>query len=156
MIHIDTSTQTLCFDLGPHSQRHYQISTGMDGLGNNHSRRQTPPGQHIVRAKIGAGLPVNTVFIGRRPTGEIYSPTLTALFPKRDWILTRILWLSGTEIGKNRLGKVDTMSHYIYIHGTPDTEPMGVARSHGCIRMRNAELLEFFDLVPIGCKVEIQ
>lgn len=96
-----------------------------------------------------------SVFVGRRPTGEIYTPQLAQIFPKRDWILTRILWLSGTEIGKNRLGEVDSMRHFIYIHGTPDSEPMGVPRSHGCIRMRNTDVVELFDLVPYGTQVEI-
>jgi hypothetical protein len=108
----------------------------------------TPRGLHIVRAKIGAGCAENSVFSGRRPTGEIYSPELGARFPDRDWILTRILWLSGCEVGFNRLGDNDTMRRYIYIHGTPDTVKLGETGSHGCIRMRNADLLE----LSIGCR----
>ena len=108
-----------------------------------------------MRAKIGAGAPANTVFVGRRPTGEIWTPTLAAQYPGRDWILTRILWLSGCEIGFNRLGEVDTMRRYIYIHGTPDTMEMGKPGSIGCIRMRNRDLVELFDLVPAGTPVEI-
>jgi lipoprotein-anchoring transpeptidase ErfK/SrfK len=95
------------------------------------------------------------VFVGRRPTGEIWTPQLAAQVPDRDWILTRILWLSGCEPGVNRLGSVDSMQRYIYIHGTPDSEPMGVARSHGCIRMRNADVIALFDQVPAGTPVLI-
>ena len=115
----------------------------------------TPRGQHIVRAKIGAGQPVNTVFVRRRPTGEIWTPELGAQFPGRDWILTRILWLSGCEVGFNRLGKVDTMRRYIYIHGSPDTVTMGTPGSIGCVRMRNQDLLELFDRVAPGTPVAI-
>ena len=115
----------------------------------------TPLGAHIIRAKIGAGLQENTVFVARRPTGEIYTPELSAQFPNRDWILTRILWLSGCEVGFNRLGDVDTMRRYIYIHGSPDSVHMGEPGSIGCIRMRNADIVELFDLVPAGTPVNI-
>lgn len=108
-----------------------------------------------MRAKIGAGQPVNAVFRGRRPTGEIYSETLAERYPDRDWVLTRILWLSGCEPGRNRLGNVDSMRRYIYIHGTPDSEPMGEPRSHGCVRMRNDDLLQLFKRVDVGCPVLI-
>jgi L,D-transpeptidase YbiS len=101
------------------------------------------------------GCAPNTVFVGRRPTGEVYTPELRRRFPQRDWILTRILWLSGTEVGRNRLGNVDTMRRYIYIHGMPDTEPLGVPGSIGCVRMRNADLIELYDLVPAGTVVDI-
>ncbi|HJT51069.1 MAG TPA: L,D-transpeptidase, partial [Nitrosospira sp.] len=109
-----------------------------------------------VRAKIGRDQPVNTVFVRRRPTGEIYTPELAASFPGRDWILTRILWLSGCEPGFNRLGKVDTMRRYIYVHGSPKTVEMGKPGSIGCIRMRNQDLLELFDLVEAGTEVDIR
>lgn len=135
--------------------KRYKISTGLAGVGNEKNSGQTPLGRHYIRVKIGQDQPLNAVFVGRRPTGEIYDETLAKSHPNRDWILTRILWLSGMEKGKNRLGNQDTMQRYIYIHGTPDTEPMGVAKSHGCIRMRNDELLELFDQVPVGCEVEI-
>jgi hypothetical protein len=133
----------------------YAISTALNGAGEVKGSNCTPRGAHIVRAKIGAGQPVNTVFIGRRPTGEIWSPELAENSPDRDWILTRILWLSGCERGFNRLGDCDTMQRYIYIHGTPDTEPMGVPLSHGCIRMRNADVMALFDAVPVGTTVTI-
>ncbi len=131
------------------------ISSAKNGAGEAPGSECTPRGSHIIRAKIGAGYPLNAVFIGRRPTGEVYSPELDAAQPGRDWVLSRILWLSGTEVGKNRLGGVDSMRRYIYIHGTPDSEPMGVPASHGCVRMRNDELLELFDKVEIGTSVLI-
>jgi len=135
--------------------RCYAVSTAANGAGEISGSYCTPRGKHIIRAKLGAGQPENTVFVGRRPTGEIYTPELGDKFPGRDWILTRILWLSGCEVGFNRLGKCDTMRRYIYIHGTPDSVQLGIPGSHGCIRMRNADLIELYDLVPAGTEVEI-
>ncbi|MBS1157654.1 MAG: L,D-transpeptidase [Proteobacteria bacterium] len=133
----------------------YPVSTAAAGVGEVSGSYQTPRGAHLIRAKIGAGQVENTVFVRRRPTGEIWTPELHAAFPGRDWILTRILWLSGCEPGRNRLGSVDTMRRYIYIHGTPDITDMATPGSHGCIRMRNAELVELFDRVPCYTPVEI-
>lgn len=133
----------------------YAISTARNGAGQAKGSYCTPLGRHIVRARIGAGQPENTVFAGRRPTGEIYTPELAAQFPGRDWILTRILWLSGCEIGHNRLRDVDTMRRYIYIHGSPDSVPMGIPGSIGCIRMRNTDIIGLFDQVPAGTPVKI-
>ena len=136
--------------------KRYAISTSKNGAGEQNGSYCTPRGRHIVRAKIGARRPLNTVFVERRPTGEVYGPELARSFPKRDWILTRILWLSGCEPGYNRLGKVDTMRRAIYIHGSPDSAEMGKPGSHGCIRMRNEDLVELFDLVPVRTPVEIR
>ena len=133
----------------------YSVSTATNGVGCEKDSGCTPLGQHIILAKIGAEAPANTVFVGRRPTGEIFTPELMAEFPNRDWILTRILWLSGTEVGFNRLGNVDTMQRYIYIHGSPDSTEMGKIGSHGCIRMRNADIVELFDLIEAGTPVII-
>jgi L,D-transpeptidase YbiS len=133
----------------------YTVSTSKHGAGERKGSHRTPRGRHVIRAKIGAGAPPNTVFRGRRPTGEVYSDELKRAFPERDWILTRILWLSGTEVGRNRLGDVDTMRRYVYIHGMPDSEPLGVPGSIGCIRMRNGDIVELFDLVPPGTIVDI-
>ncbi len=133
----------------------YPVSTALKGAGEISGSYCTPRGRHIIRAKIGGGCAENTVFVGRRPSGEIYTPELGEKFPERDWILTRILWLSGCEVGYNRLGSCDTMRRYIYIHGMPDSEPVGVARSHGCIRMRNADLLSLFGRIAAGTVVEI-
>lgn len=135
--------------------RSYSISSARNGTGQASGSYCTPLGAHIIRARIGAGFPENTVFVGRRPTGEIYTPALEKQFPGRDWILTRILWLSGCEIGFNRLGKVATMRRYIYIHGSPDSVHMGKPGSIGCIRMRNADIVELFDLVSPGTPVNI-
>jgi L,D-transpeptidase YbiS len=135
--------------------KRYTISSAANGVGVLNGSYCTPRGKHIVRAKIGAGQPENTVFIRRRPTGELYHPALGAQFPERDWILTRILWLSGCEPGFNRLGEVDTMRRYIYIHGSPDGVQMGMPGSHGCIRMRNADIVDLFDRVEPGTPVEI-
>ncbi len=109
----------------------------------------------MIRAKIGRGLPSGAVFVGRRPTGEVHSDELGKRFPDRDWILTRILWLSGLERGRNRLGNVDSMRRYIYIHGMPDSEPVGVPGSSGCIRMRNANVIDLFEAVEAGTPVDI-
>ena len=134
----------------------YPVSTALKGAGEEKDSYRTPRGQHIVRAKIGKDAPINSVFKGRRATGEVWTPELGAQHPQRDWILTRILWLSGCEPGVNRLGNVDSMQRYIYIHGTPDIEPMGEPYSHGCVRMRNTDVLALFDLVPVGTPVLIK
>jgi len=136
--------------------KRYSISSAKNGVGELNGSFCTPRGRHIIRAKIGAGQPLNTVFIERRPTGEVYSPKLASSSPGRDWILTRILWLSGCERGYNRMGQVDTMRRAIYLHGSPDTADMGKPGSRGCIRMRNRDIVELFDLVPIRTLVEIQ
>ncbi|MEW5782838.1 MAG: L,D-transpeptidase family protein [Pseudomonadota bacterium] len=155
-IRISLPAQTLeLFAANGELLRRYSVSTAEKGAGEQRGSFCTPRGKHIIRAKIGAGAAANTVFVRRRPTGELWTPELAAAQPDRDWILTRILWLSGCEPGKNRLGEVDTMRRYIYIHGSPDTVPMGVPASHGCIRMRNADIIELFELVPPYTVVEI-
>ena len=153
-IYIATQQLELLDDSGQLLRR-YAVSSAAKGVGEMLGSYCTPRGKHIIRAKIGAGQAENTVFAGRRPTGEIYTPELGAQFPERDWMLTRILWLSGQEVGFNRLGVCDTMRRYIYIHGTPDSVPLGISGSHGCIRMRNADLIELFERVPAGTAVEI-
>ena len=133
----------------------YPVSTARNGPGERRDSGCTPRGWHRVRIKIGAGLPLNTVFVGRRPTGEIYNSALATDYPERDWILTRILWLTGLEPGFNRGGSRDTLHRYIYIHGCPDETPMGIPLSHGCIRLRNYDLLDLFDRVAVGDRVFI-
>lgn len=153
-VFVDEQNLVLSDDCGRQCAK-FAISTALKGIGEQKGSYQTPRGRHVVRAKIGAGLPINAVLVGRRATGEVFNDDLVRRYPQRDWILTRILWLSGCEPGLNRLGSVDTMQRYIYIHGTPDTEPMGVAGSHGCIRMRNQDIVQLFDLVDVGTVVNI-
>lgn len=156
-INISIAQQRLdLLDGNGHIIKQYVISSAKNGVGQENGSFCTPLGKHIIRAKIGAGQPVNTVFIRRRPTGEIYTPDLGKRFPNRDWILTRICWLSGCEPGSNRLGSVDTMRRYVYIHGSPDSVEMGKPGSIGCIRMKNRDLLELFDRVQVGIRVEIR
>ncbi len=155
-IEISIQHQTLTlFDNFGGVKAKYRVSTAANGVGCLKDSGCTPLGEHIIRAKIGAGAEPNTVFVGRRATGEICTPELMAEFANRDWILTRILWLSGKEVGKNRLGNVDTMQRYIYIHGTPDSTDMTKIGSHGCIRMRNGDVIELFELVDVGTRVII-
>ena len=155
-IRISLAEQRLSvFDDDARVERTYPVSTASKGAGEERGSYCTPRGNHIVRAKIGEGCADNTVFVARRPTGELYTPALGEEFSGRDWILTRILWLSGCEPGRNRLGSVDTMRRYVYIHGSPDASAMGVPGSHGCIRMRNADIIELFDRVPVYTPVEI-
>jgi hypothetical protein len=133
----------------------YSVSTALNGPGERENSGCTPRGEHYIRAMVGSDLPIGSVFQARRPTGEIYSAVLAERYPDRDWILSRILWLCGRETGKNRGPGVDTFHRFIYIHGTPDTEPVGTPMSHGCIRMRNADVLDLFNQVQPGTKVYI-
>ncbi len=156
-IEVDVARQTLSvFAADDRLVMTSSIATARNGVGEAAGSERTPRGMHYIRAKIGAGEPSNSVFVARRPTGEIYSTALRAAYPERDWILTRILWLCGCEAGRNRLGRVDTMRRYIYIHGCPDDDPMGVPSSRGCIKMRNDDLVRLFDLVDAGTRVLIK
>ena len=155
-IHIDGARQELELLDGERVLKRYSVSTAKNGFGEKNGSFCTPRGRHIVRAKIGAGQPLGAVFVRRRPTGEVWTPELHAKYPGRDWILTRILWLSGCEPGRNRLGDVDTMRRYIYIHGSPDSVSMGSPGSIGCVRMRNADILELFERVAPYTPVEIR
>ncbi len=154
-IEIHLPSQRLYLWRGETLLAEYPVSTARNGPGECLGSGCTPRGRHRIRLRIGAGCPANSVFVARRPTGEIYSPELATRFPGRDWILTRILWLTGEEPGRNRGGSVDTLRRFIYLHGCPDSEPMGIPRSHGCIRLRNADLLALFDRVSNGTPVEI-
>ncbi|MBC9251370.1 hypothetical protein A9179_13930 [Pseudomonas alcaligenes] len=154
-LHISIADQCLYGFAGGQLQLRLAVSTALKGVGERSGSNCTPRGRHQVRARIGEGLPSGAVLRGRRWTGEIWSPALGEQFPGRDWILTRILWLSGCEPGINRLGAVDTFRRYIYLHGTPDTEPLGVPLSHGCVRLHSADLLQLFPRVPLHCAVLI-
>ena len=152
---ISLAAQRLDLFSGTELYRSWPVSTSKHGPGEVRDTFKTPRGRHVIRAKIGAGAPLGAVFRGRRPTGEIYSEELARARPGSDWILTRILWLSGTEVGKNRHGDVDTMRRYIYIHGCPDSAELGKPGSIGCVRMRNRDVAELFDRVPVYTPVEI-
>jgi L,D-transpeptidase YbiS len=154
-IDISIADQTLTWQNGNGESETYLVSTATNGPGEQEGSQCTPRGAHIVRAMIGAGMPEGAVFRGRRFTGEVWTPELHGQFPGRDWILSRILWLSGCQPGFNRLGDVDSMRRFIYIHGTPDSEPMGLPASHGCVRMRNRDVMDLFDRVTPGCPVTI-
>ena len=133
----------------------FKVSTSLKGIGQIKNSFQTPIGRHYIRAKIGKDQPILTIFEGRRPTGQIWSNSYLNSEPNHDWILSRILWLSGKELGFNRLGNSDTMQRYIYIHGTADEDKLGKPLSHGCIRMSNDDVIELFDLVSVGTIVHI-
>ena len=155
-IEITLSAQRLTLFRDGRRVREYSVSTALNGAGEKQGSECTPRGWHRIRALIGAGCPAGSVFVGRRPSGEIYSEALAQQYPQRDWILSRILWLCGNEPGVNRFGDVDSMRRYIYIHGTPDSEPMGKPASHGCIRMRNADVIDLFERVRLGERVLIR
>jgi hypothetical protein len=154
-LRVDLATQTLDLLEDGVPLRRYPVSTGLAGPGEVNGSGCTPRGLHRVRLRIGGGCTVGAVFVRRRPTGEVYCPDLATQFPGRDWILTSILWLTGLESGRNRGGDCDTLRRFVYIHGCADSAPMGVPLSHGCIRMRNADIVQLFDLVPNGTLVEI-
>jgi lipoprotein-anchoring transpeptidase ErfK/SrfK len=154
-IRVDLSAQRLELLEGARVRASYPVSTAARGAGEQEGSEQTPRGLHEIRAKIGAGAASGAVFVGRRPTGELCTPELLRAQPERDWILTRILWLRGLERGRNRLGRVDSMRRCIYIHGTPHEASLGTPASHGCIRMRNADVIELFERVQPGTRVEI-
>ncbi len=152
---MDLRSQRLLLLEGDRVLRAFPVSTATKGAGEQEGSEQTPRGRHEIRAKIGAGEPAGADFAGRRATGEICSSDLVSAEPERDWILSRILWLRGLEVGRNRLGRVDSMRRYIYIHGTPDEASIGTPASHGCIRMRNADVVELFEMVTPGTVIEI-
>ena len=154
-VHVSLAAQQLELRDGAHCQRVYAVSTARNGAGERVGSEQTPRGMHEVAALIGDDAPCGAVFVGRQRTGEVCSAALRAEQPERDWILTRIVWLAGLEEGRNLGGEVDTFSRHIYIHGTPDDEPMGEPHSHGCIRMRNDDLIELFDQLEVGTRVQI-
>jgi L,D-transpeptidase YbiS len=154
-IRVDLGRQRLALFEGQRLLGEWPVSTALNGPGEQIDSGCTPRGEHRVRIKIGGGCPPNTVFVGRRPTGEVYSERLAEKHPGRDWILTRIIWLTGAETGRNRGPGCDTLRRYIYIHGCPDSAAIGIVGSHGCIRMRNADLIELFEQVHRGTRVLI-
>ncbi|WP_153718337.1 L,D-transpeptidase [Spiribacter salilacus] len=152
---VSLAEQTLTLYQGNNPQSNWPVATGKAGAGELRGSGGTPRGWHRVRLAIGATAPRGAVFVGRRWTGEIHTPTLHKAFPNRDWILSRVLWLTGLESGRNRGGQVDTLSRFIYIHGCPDEAPLGQPISHGCIRMGNDAVIALFDLIGTGTLVRI-
>lgn len=156
MITVSIGDQKLILDRPGKQQVTFQVSTALNGAGERQDSGCTPRGLHRISEKIGLGAPVGSVFVGREPTGEVLDTDLQSKHPERDWILSRILWLEGLEPGVNSGLGCDSKARYIYIHGTPDTEPMGVPASHGCIRMTNDDVIELFESVEEGQLVLIR
>ena len=156
VIRVDIAAQRLLLQQDGKTVMDVAVSTAKNGPGELNGSECTPRGLHRIRAKIGGGCEANTVFIGRRPSGEIFSEALRLKYPQRDWILSRILWLCGVESGINRGGNVDTMRRYVYIHGCPDSDAMGTPSSHGCVKMRNRDIMALFDTIEVGTKVLIE
>jgi hypothetical protein len=154
-IEISIHEQKLWLKSGDQVCREYSVSTARNGPGELMDSECTPRGEHIIADMIGAGCIPGTVFIARKPTGEIYKPQLREQSPDRDWILTRILWLKGMEPGKNKDGEVDSYQRYIYIHGSPDDVEIGRPGSRGCIRMHNEDVIKLFDQIKVGTRVFI-
>ncbi len=154
-LHVSIAEQRMYAFAQQQLVRCYTISTALNGPGELNGSGCTPRGMHYIRAKIGADLPLGAVLRGRRWTGEVWSPSLQEAFPDRDWILSRILWLSGSELARNRMGDCDTFRRYIYMHGTADEHLLGQAYSHGCIRMHNTDIIELYDDLADACPVEI-
>ena len=140
-------------DMEYENNRSYPVSTAENGLGNRLESYKTPFGIHRIRKKIGGGQPIGMVFEAREPTGRIAHKMDNR---DEDEITSRILWLDGLEEGVNRDGVYDTYSRYIYIHGTSDEKRIGEPVSAGCIRMRNADVIELFDEVLVNDLVLIR
>jgi lipoprotein-anchoring transpeptidase ErfK/SrfK len=134
----------------------YPISIAKNGLGNLLNSNKTPLGLHEIKKKIGKGVPQNGILKARIPTGKLAKIIKEPIATNTDLVTSRILWLSGLEPGVNKGGNVDSYNRFIYIHGTPEEGLIGQPASHGCIRMYNKDVIELFDLVPVGTKVLIE
>lgn len=134
----------------------YPVSTASLGVGNQNGSFKTPLGKHIIAQKIGADCAVNEVFIGRVPQGVFEELQAEEKLLTDDVITSRILWLRGIEPGVNSGEGIDSYLRYIYIHGTTEEDKIGSPASHGCVRMRNKDVIELFNRVDEGCSVLIQ
>ena len=134
----------------------YPVSTSSFGMGNKNGSFMTPLGEHSIAQKIGADCAINEVFIGRVPQGELEALQAAGKTLPEDIITSRILWLEGKEPGVNNGEGIDSYQRYIYIHGTSEEKKIGLPASHGCIRMRNQDVIDLFDQVDEGCRVLIQ
>lgn len=133
----------------------YEISTSKYGIGNQMGSNKTPTGLHKINSKYGHKTPINGRMIGRVFYGQIakiFSDTTTS---KTDDITSRILWLEGLENGINKGDNIDSYKRYIYIHGTSEEGRIGIPSSHGCVRMKNKDVIDLFNEVAIGTFVLI-
>ena len=159
IVNIDQQ-RLFCLDHDKNKISDYPISTSSFGLGNKNGSYQTPLGVHSIAQKIGDGCSINEVFVGREPLGVLDELITSGVGLPGDIVSSRILWLKGEEpgvnSGNNNQGElVDSYQRYIYIHGTSEEDKIGKPASHGCVRMKNKDVIELFDMVDVGCKVII-
>ncbi len=131
----------------------YPISTSSKGAGNLMGSYKTPTGLHQIAEKIGGNAPLGTLFINKKNTGKVVPVNKSEISIKKDEITSRVLSLKGLQQGINKGKKYDTFSRGIYIHGTSDEASIGRPSSHGCVRMKNDDIMELFDLLSVGTKV---
>jgi len=156
-IKIKVSEQRLSlFDEENNLLHQYPVSTSKYGTGSENGSEKTPLGLHRIKDKLGGAMPVNEVYIGRVPHGNLEECKANDVDLPDDVIMSRILWLEGMEPGRNQGGYVDTYQRYIYIHGTNHEDAIGSPSSIGCIRMCNADVVELFRLVESGSEVLIE
>ncbi|VAW51241.1 ErfK/YbiS/YcfS/YnhG family protein [hydrothermal vent metagenome] len=134
----------------------YPVSTSKYGTGSENGSEKTPLGLHRIKEKLGGAMPVNEVYIGRVPHGNLEECLEQGVELPDDVIMSRIMWLEGMEPGRNHGGYVDTYQRYIYIHGTNHEENIGTPASIGCIRMCNKDVVDLFRQVEIGSEVLIE
>ncbi len=151
---VDVSEQKLYLYRGGKVLKAYPVSTSKYGIGNLEGSEKTPLGWHQVAKKIGDGAPLNTIFKNRVNTGRVFTGYANA--HREDFITSRILWLEGLEPGINKGKRIDSFKRYIYIHGTADEDLIGQPASHGCVRMRNTDVVEIFDLLQVRSRVLIR
>ncbi len=151
ILYVSVARQRMYHLRGRRMLAEYTISTSARGLGAQRDSERTPEGAHHVIQRIGQGVPPGGVFRERVFIGESAPP----FGGNADLITARILWLDGLEPGVNQGGDVDSRTRGIYIHGTPDEASLGRPSSHGCIRMRDADVIALFDQVPVGALVVI-
>lgn len=155
-LHVSVAEQSLTlYDGRGLPQKRYTVSTAKNGVGERVNSYQTPRGWHRVCERIGDDVAPDTIIYRRKVTPWKYTPQLAAEYPDKDWILTRILWLCGMEPGKNQGGDVDSYDRAIYIHGAGQHVPFGTPTSRGCVRMRNEDVIELYNLTANGIDVLI-
>ncbi len=153
---VDVSDQELRLYVDGRLAARYPVSTAEAGTGSAAGSNRTPLGAHYVRRRYGAGAPAGMVFRARVPTGRIAAIEHRPRHIGEDLVTSRILWLAGLEPGRNQGPGVDSFRRYIYIHGTPEEGLIGRPASHGCIRLRNEDVIALFDALPVRSLVWIQ